>query len=325
MPPGLSRIDLSVNYEWMPDEWAVFRGIIADEMKMFNLVGLGGKKKWSPTGVFRLIANDVWLYYYPGYVKMSSVTLTQVLDCGIISDATEMESATCTCSTHDELQSYFYDNPRLLQIFRLQLQSATNDVRFRSLCKIIETLEGILNHSEPHQSTPFETPSVPGLSSLMFQEDDWTKRLCNSIPYCLKSVEKVKYSSREGTRFDLLQHQYSSTFVTGHYLFQGAPDAIISYKRKKQSNPLEFVDVEGDDSVMMIQDETTYSSSSSSSSEDNIIEANRVTMQFHKGVVLPQKLGQLIASMHTWAIAKVIRRIVKGKRPDDVTVRGEWF
>ena len=73
-----------------------------------------------PNWYFHLIANDVWLYYYPGYVKMS-VTLTQILDCGIISDATEIESVTCTYSTHDELQSYFYDNPRLLQIFRLQL------------------------------------------------------------------------------------------------------------------------------------------------------------------------------------------------------------
>ena len=63
--------------------------------------------------------------------------------------------------------------------------------------------------------------------------------------------------------------QYSSTFVTGHYLLHGASDANISYKRKKQSDPLEFVD----DSVVMIQDETTYSSSSSS--EDNITEANR--------------------------------------------------
>ena len=29
-----------------------------------------------PNRYFHLIANDVWLYYYPGYVKMLSVTLT---------------------------------------------------------------------------------------------------------------------------------------------------------------------------------------------------------------------------------------------------------
>ena len=80
------------------DVWEVFRGIIAKEMELFNQEA----KRNGPTGVFCTIANDIWLYY----IKMSSVTLTQVLDCGIISDVTERESATCACSTHDEHQSY---------------------------------------------------------------------------------------------------------------------------------------------------------------------------------------------------------------------------
>lgn len=42
-------------------------------------------------------------------------------------------------------------------------------------------------------------------------------------------------------------------------------------------------------------------------------------MKIHKGFVLP---GQLIASMHTFAIAKLIRRMMKAEKPDDVAVKG---
>ena len=159
---------------------------------------------------------------------------------------------------------------------------------------------------------------MPTLSSLLFQEDDWTKRLSNSIPYCLKSIDRVKYSCRDGPRFDVLQHQYSSILITEQYLFHGAPDVIISSHRHKLLELL--VDVEGDDdSVLRTQD---TSPRSSSSSEDDVIEANRGVMTVHRGMVLPEKLGQLIAAMHTLAIAKVIRGAIRGKRCDDVTVRG---
>ena len=117
----------------MPDEWKAFRSIIVEEMESFTLAGLGGKKKWYPTGVFRPIA--------------------QVLDCGIVSDVTEIESVTCTCGTHDELQSYFYDNCRLLQLFCLQLAQCIHETKYRSLCSTIEKLENILNHKWPHENT----------------------------------------------------------------------------------------------------------------------------------------------------------------------------
>ena len=124
----------------------------------------------------RLIGDGkFWIYYHPAHVKMSSVTLAQVLDCGIVSDVTEIESATCTCGTHDELQSYFYDNCRLLQLFRLQLAQCFDETKYQSLCSTIEKLENILNYKWPHENTPFETPGVPTLSSFLFKEDDWTK------------------------------------------------------------------------------------------------------------------------------------------------------
>ena len=90
---------------------------------------------------------------------------------------TKMKSISCKrciCSFHDELQSYFYDNTKLLQLFHSQLAQYTDDDTFLSLCQKIENLDArkaTLEHT-------FETPSVPDLSSLMFQEDDWTKRLC---------------------------------------------------------------------------------------------------------------------------------------------------
>lgn len=100
----------------MPTEGALLQ-------KKWNYSGLLVRevKNWLPTGVFRPISNgQVWTvlpFHIASYAKMSSVTFTQVLDCGIIFDATKMESATCTCCSHDALQSYFYDNTKLLQIF----------------------------------------------------------------------------------------------------------------------------------------------------------------------------------------------------------------
>ena len=160
----------------MPDEWEAFRKIIVEEMELFNLVNLGGKRKWCPTGVFSSIGDGkFWIYYHPAHVKMSSITLGQMLDYGIISDITEIESATCICGTHDELQSFFYDNSWCF-IY-------ANEVRCQSHHR---TIEKFLNYVEPHENMPFKTPSLPDLSTLLFQEDDWTKRLSNSIPLCLK-------------------------------------------------------------------------------------------------------------------------------------------
>lgn len=75
-----------------------------------------------PTGVFRPIGNgQVWLYHHPGYAL-------PMLDCGTVCNSTEMESITCVCCPHDEFQLYFYDNPKLLQLFCSQF--ANNEKRF---------------------------------------------------------------------------------------------------------------------------------------------------------------------------------------------------
>lgn len=82
-----------------------------------------------------------------------------------------------------------------------------------------------------HQHTMFHCKGRPTARSWEITENEWTCRLAYCLPQYLPCGFISSYSGEEGQQFDDLQWSYSGIKLADMYIFQGAPDIILS-KRK---------------------------------------------------------------------------------------------
>ena len=171
------------------------------------------------------------------YVKMSDVTVSQLMECGILISVhhTEQEVFKCTIKLHRDhvgLESFFKDNIFLKQFFSNLYNHIDGEYKVE-VGSYLTTLNRILIQGLPrvHKYTIYHSNGIPEARSWETTENEWTCRLAYCLPTYLPSDYLSSYTGDDGPQFDFLQRSYSSINLPDMYLFQGASDIILS-KRK---------------------------------------------------------------------------------------------
>ena len=145
-------------------------------------------------------------------------------------------------------------------------------------------------------------------------EDDWTKRLFHSLQKYLPKESKLRLTYPEGKNFRDLQSNYSKVACARMYMFNGAPDMILTVEKPRRiCNMDSDTDASDDNTDCVVEVVTLYplESNLSSSEDDGVIEMARATIPMVEVLPLPEKVGQLVAELHFIALAKIARNVVK--------------
>ena len=115
--------------------------------------------------------------------------------------------------------------------------------------------------------------------------------------------------------FHSFQTNYSGIACPRMFLFQGAPDIILSAKKKviPISGESDQSEDDTDDMIVDVVTEYQLESNSDSCEEDKVIECARGPIPTTQVNLLPEKAGQLIAELHFIAVAAIVRNLVKGR------------
>ena len=168
---------------------------------------------------------------------MSDVTVSQLMECGILISVrhTEQELFKCTIEAHRDhvgLEPFFKDNIFLKQFYS-DLCNCTDGEYKVEVDNYLTTLNRILTQGLPrvYKYTIYHSNGIPEARSWQMTENEWTCRLAHCLPKYLPCDYLSSYSGDDGPQFDDLQWSYSSIKLSDMYIFQGAPDIILS-KRK---------------------------------------------------------------------------------------------
>ena len=164
---------------------------------------------------------------------------------------------------------------------------------------------------EDHVDTCFHCNGFTTTTGWALPEDDWTRRLYHCLPKYLPSNSKMRLTYLEGKYFGALQSSYSKVSCARMYLFQGAPDVILTVKKEARFC-IRDSDTDDDDMDSVIHVITVYplDSNSDTSEDDGVIEMARASIPMAEVVPLPEKVGQLVAGLHFLALAKIMRNLV---------------
>lgn len=192
-------------------------------------------KKLEPH--FFKVTELLWIFCHGYYIKMSDVTVSLLMECGISISVhhAEEELFKCTIKSHKDhvgLEPFFKDNIFLKQYFS-NLYNCTDGEYKVEIGSYLTTLNKILTQGLPrvHKYTIYHSNGIPNARSWEMTENEWTCRLSYCLPKYLPCGYLSSYTGDDGQQFDDLQWSYSTIKLSDMYIFQGAPDIILS-KRK---------------------------------------------------------------------------------------------
>ena len=154
-----------------------------------------------------------------------------------------------------------------------------------------------------------------------YTEDQWTARLCIGLKHngikCTCYAHLRGYSTKEAWQGRVHESVDDNCFV-----FQGAPDLIIS----KVDEDEVVLSLGCDDDGMDKEDRMEDSDASSNSSDSWRIEMGfqmPPTRPYKAGSIISDKVGELVGAIHMAMVAREIRSIRSGRvTSDEITGRG---
>lgn len=261
-------------------------------------VGKRDRSKWKTPGSFAKLkvasTTATYVYLHHEHPTFSKTFLSQLQLCGIDIEVTKApEPSGCTQHLHhDHLQPYFMDNRYLMEYYREQAKCG----REEEVKEESDLLQEIIERKRSAKGTAFECPesSVPVFN---WNEDDWTLRLSRGIEK-LHPASTVTFSALLGMSFGKVLEIVGVAFgVEKCFLFRGAPDILVQC-----GGVLCGASTDADVHI-------------SSDSEDGAVENchQRPPLKGYCSMGPPEKLGELIAALHCLVVAKILRRVSKGK------------
>lgn len=255
--------------------------VIKEDMKVLRGVGMGKKTNWSPTGWFSEVAKHVYVYHHTQHATSSTTFLSQIQGCGVPLYEESLSIQKCRSHLHhNDLHSFFLSNTHLLAHFKNEL-SEGHSVQTR-----IEKLEAVLNGAD-NTGTPFVCP--PFMRPNNWDENTWTERLAKGLELTFPDL-KVAFTAKQSFSTDILRVLSADFIPKECFMFRGVPD-ILLHHRAVISN-------------------TDMGADSDTTSEDEVVENShqRPPIKGITDISLPEKLGELIASLHFILVSKILRK-----------------
>ena len=272
------------------------------------------KKTNSPIE-FVQVKPGLFLYCYNIHIPMSSVTLTLLQRCGMKFEGPllgELEPCSITHhGYHDGYLPFFNDNNSLTHIYQRILHDTSGEAwRKEEVIEYYQLLSRVMR-TKMHRSTRFHTNALPTTTSWEMGEDEWTMILSKSLERYLPENVTLNCCCKDGLIFKDYQAIYSETTFGGMYLFQGAPDMILSSHRERcRLNP-DTSETDSDDNDSLVNIDANVVDTDSSDTDDDTIEMEKQSGTINKLMNLPEKLGQVTVGLQFLLVAKVMRMYMR--------------
>lgn len=277
---------LQEDYDW--PRWDTFKDLINQDMTRLNKAAIGARSQlekanfeaWAGDGKFIPLSSSygtpvkTYIYHHSFHAQCSSVGLQQFREAGIkiiTENITIRKCCTHPKKDHDLLQPFFCDDYGLKMLYEQRCEESAN-----------EQIEYDLYRSRLNNINT----KLHKTSGYFFEEDDWTVRFVDGLTrFFVASELQDKYTAdnttKEGLHFESFQSKFSTLpKLASAYIFHGSPDVIIHHQHES-----EFAAA-----VSLPLDEMA---------------GNKGVAKDHTG--LPEKLGELIASMYWLIVAWIIK------------------
>ena len=233
-----------------------------------------------------------YIYIHLVHVSFSSVKTSAIS--GLFKIYTNKMEKLPICDKHqyhDTLEPYFYNNYYFKLYIERSIQGPNCDSNRQA--KLLFYKELLKECSQSEETDLLYESKLPVAN---WKENDWNVRLCNCIKGTYKAINTY-FTARKGLKFDSVQSVMSNGVnLVGCYFFRGAPDIIINKTSSVVTSHREEEELPADDSS---DDENV--TCEQSFQRNPLRAADR-----HK---LPEKFGELIASLHFLLICKILRKL----------------
>lgn len=305
------------------------KAVIKKDLESLDNIRLGCKTKKEKLGTwnndqhcFKPITKDTWMFHHGRHANPSSTKLSQISS---IIEVDNEDTGTLYCNEshqHFLLDSFLYDNSAL--ICRLQ--------QVRQSEEVIKTIEQfMLNPVMKGEVHPYAYKFQPNESVYSIDENTWTKRLVGSLRKYLHSEVIYSAETKDFRENFACYTSIPEGSIASHVqisIFRGSPDTII--KRNPVTIVKEEEEDDSEDEPMIAGEEMLSMSDMMSSADSDYFigetskgETSKQQNQMNAVVHgLPEKLGELVANMWWMGTAKLVKRILKGKGTQDITIEG---
>ena len=267
-----------INQHYLPRDDGMMKLMKQDLSYLDRLFGSDNKSFIPGSITFtRVSASDVFVFKHVRHVACSSVTLTELEHVVTRKPPVAARQKAHSCEFCYNFLPYVCDNQNLADRVEFEDHRMFKEHRDLPQCP---------------KNSPFYVQFNFFGTGHLYSKNIWSQRLTNSLNE-FYFVKGFQYSAQEALQFD--DHQYQYTRLEGPYtavyFFRGTPD--IRFKVKRVINFSDSDD--GDDNY---------------SSENDSFEAK---VQPPKLSHVPEKLGELIASMYLSVQFKTMKKVLNEK------------
>jgi len=185
---------------------------------------------------FSLLRANLFVYINSLHISMSSVKLSLLEMCGITFSQKNLNRNQCTNPEHQAYDGYhpFFNNNNVCRQYFKKIVDDTSESSERRV-EVIK-YQNILSRvtcNNSHKNTMFHTTGLPNATCWDLQENEWSVRLMHCMLMYLPDHVHPRCTIEEGSTFEDLQSVYSRSQSCGKmFLFQGAPDIIVTTRRR---------------------------------------------------------------------------------------------
>ena len=192
----------------------------------------------------------------------------------------------------DFLLPFIYENTTLLMKYEdLETARGAEPERKEANKACHDKLKAIKDKGGGHVHSQFHCMGFPFRGGA-YDEVEWTIRLFHCVKNHLPSDHQMHLTYDSGLTFALLQEQYSKCEDTSYYLFQGAPQMTIFPHG-----------VVGGGAPVVVNEEI------------HVVEVKRNDLRHTRSSTVPYEAGQVIATLHFFVVARMLRAIMAGTDP----------
>ena len=244
--------------------------------------------------------DDLFVYEHSGRFSYSSIKMAMMAKLCIVNESIKLLTPCPISSCHESFLPYFYSNGHCKS-----LASHLKDSRLTDLLKN----KAIFHNTEPAGN---------------YSEDDWTERLHNCLIFNNFQSEFVAHYRNDETKKSWTPRLPAGAGVNDNcVLFQGSPDLIISKEHTDEG----IISMNSQDEVVQQQDEEEDEESGSQGSDCSDSGSLQMGHQmsctsYKQNSFLAEKVGGLIAALHTVVTCRALRNYVSKRNCKSVKAHG---